>query len=106
NPTDPGNGTNPTDPGNGTNPTDPGKDTDTGDNATSLPQSGGDSSSGENDGAQSPSDENAGGDSTVPVGAKDGNKLPNTATNLFNLGLAGLIALCAGWILVFRKRKA
>ncbi|MEF3306008.1 Ig-like domain-containing protein [Paenibacillus sp. GYB003] len=109
NPTDLGNGTNPTNPGNGTNPTDPGDDTDTGgpgDNSTSPPQSGGDSSSGENDGAQSPSDENVGGDSNVPVGAKGGNQLPNTSTNLFNLGLAGLIALCAGLVLMFRKRKA
>ncbi|ANY73151.1 hypothetical protein BBD41_11420 [Paenibacillus ihbetae] len=109
NPTDPGDGTNPTNPGNGTNPTDPGDDTDTGgsgDNPTSPPHSGGDSSSEENDGAQSPTDENIGGDSTVPVGAKGSNKLPNTSTNLFNLGLAGLITLSAGLVLMFRKRKA
>ncbi|MGC6588635.1 LPXTG cell wall anchor domain-containing protein [Paenibacillus sp. Dod16] len=39
-------------------------------------------------------------------GAPQGNKLPNTSTNLFNLGLAGLIALSAGLVLMFRKRKA
>ncbi|MED4953667.1 Ig-like domain-containing protein [Paenibacillus macerans] len=34
-----------------------------------------------------------------------GNKLPNTATNLYNLGLIGMVLLLSGWLLR-RKRKA
>ncbi|WP_194540771.1 Ig-like domain-containing protein [Paenibacillus sp. JZ16] len=111
NPTDPGNGTNPTDPGNGTNPTDPGNGTnptDPGNAAT--PEDSGDGA-GQSDSAQDNNEMTAGESGRVPSsadqsGTPQGNKLPNTSTNLFNLGLAGLIALCAGLVLMFRKRNA
>jgi len=110
NPTDPGNGTNPTDPGNGTNPTDPGNGTNPTDpgNGT-TPEDSGDGA-GQSDSAQDNNEvtagESAGVPSSVdPSGTPQGNKLPNTSTNVFNLGLAGLIALCAGLVLMFRKRK-
>ncbi|KKO53806.1 LPXTG cell wall anchor domain-containing protein, partial [Paenibacillus sp. DMB20] len=34
------------------------------------------------------------------------NQLPDTSANFYNLGLAGFIALFAGWFLMRRKSKA
>ncbi len=36
----------------------------------------------------------------------DGKKLPNTATNLFNYGLIGILAILAGGLLALRRKKS
>ncbi|MDR9852064.1 Ig-like domain-containing protein [Paenibacillus sp. VCA1] len=95
-PTNPGNGTTPTNPEGGTTPTKPGKGTapDSGDGSGSSLEDNG-SVAGESGKAPSPADQ---------TGGQSGNKLPNTATNVYNLGLLGMIILLAG-LFIWRKRK-
>ena|GEM_PF-1791388 len=100
NPTDPGNGTNPTNPGNGTNPTNPGNGTKPGDSGDGAGQSdsaqnNNEVTAGESTGLPSPADQS---------GKPQGSKLPNTSTNVYNLGLLGMIILLAGFLL-WRRRN-
>ncbi|MDR9852065.1 Ig-like domain-containing protein [Paenibacillus sp. VCA1] len=95
-PTNPGNGTTSTNPGGGTTPTKPGNGTapDAGNGSGSSLEDNG-SVAGESGKAPSPADQ---------TGGQSGNKLPNTATNVYNLGLLGMIILLAG-LFIWRKRK-
>ncbi|WP_339322936.1 Ig-like domain-containing protein [Paenibacillus sp. FSL W8-0194] len=91
-PTNPGSGT-PSNPGPGTTPTSPGTGT--------APDAG--------DGSGSPLEDNgtvAGESGKAPSpGEQSGSKLPNTSTNVYNLGFIGMVILLAGLLLFWRKRK-
>ncbi|MGE7825096.1 Ig-like domain-containing protein [Paenibacillus sp. NPDC093718] len=109
NPTDPGTGTNPTDPGTGTNPTDPGSSANPTDPGTGTTPADSGDGTGQSDSAKDNNEMTAGESAEVPSpadqsGEPQGNKLPNTSTNVYNLGLLGMIVLLSGWLLL-RKRK-
>ncbi|WP_339322926.1 Ig-like domain-containing protein [Paenibacillus sp. FSL W8-0194] len=100
-PTNPGSGTTPTNPGNGTTPSNPGTGTTpTHPGTGTAPDAG--------DGSDSPFGDNgtvAGESGKAPSpGEQSGNKLPNTATNVYSLGFLGLIILFAGWFF-WRRNK-
>ncbi|CAM3661953.1 isopeptide-forming domain-containing fimbrial protein [Marinicrinis lubricantis] len=79
---DPGEGTTPTEPGDDPTPAEPGTDS-------------------------TPNESESTGDSTVtppgPLDESSGDKLPNTATNMYSLALFGIIILLSGW---FLRRKS
>lgn len=92
-PTNPGSGTTPTIPGSEPTPSNPGTGTTPTHPVGISTDSGNDS--GESAKVSSPADQ---------AGRKSGNKLPNTATHVYNLGFLGIIILLTGWLLR-RKNK-
>jgi LPXTG-motif cell wall-anchored protein len=96
-PKDPGSGTTPTNPGSGTTPTDSG--------SVTTPTNSGNGSVIPIEDNEMVTEESTKVVSTVKqTGTQYGNKLPNTATNLYNVGFIGILLLLTGSLLS-RKSK-